>query len=419
MQVVFLGQGLSRYHDHPLGDEIKRAFADPRFKSLTGFIAFASKAAASFLAQLAQDHPHCKVTIYVGVDQKGTSKEALETLLASGITSFIFYTISQQIYHPKVYLFRGDTDACLLVGSSNLTARGLYSNVESSIRIDFDVTQQPGKDILQQVETFFDPLMQDQLNTKALDSNLISILESCGLLPSEAERESFHEPNKSSDKGDKVFDDLESFFPTMATKQMPSGVGSSFDSSITSGKVKTLAKQPGSSLPTTGGPPSTGASSVTLKTRKAGRRFWIEARTLTSASRNQLDLSMTGVFGRIPGSLTLFGLNGANTSSVTAVTIRYKGNDYSGNRILYPQTALGKSNRTWRMQLNGISASGQSLTPYGRTDFMNKTLVFKEIGPNHYQITPVTTSRQLVRLQNISKRWDQNKGGNGRYFGEL
>ena len=43
----------------------------------------------------------------VGVDQKATSKEALDLLLALGINTKVYYTESDVIFHPKIYVFDG------------------------------------------------------------------------------------------------------------------------------------------------------------------------------------------------------------------------------------------------------------------------------------------------------------------------
>jgi len=411
MKVTFLGQGLSQGCDSAVGEQIKQAFADKRFKSLVAFVAFASKPAATFLVLQSQTNPSVKVHIYVGVDLKGTSKEALETLLESGISTVVFHTISREIFHPKVYLFRGDNDACLIVGSSNLTAPGFYANVESSVRIDFNFTKSPGRELLQQVKEFFDPLVNGTDNVHVVDQELINLLHVCGRLPSESERASSQEASKDTDKGNKAFDDLEKLFPTRLTSHMPPIALAGSKKGTSALKTGTGASGQSGISWTTGD--SSPASSATPKQTT---KFWIEARKLTSGSRNQLDLSTHTKFKVIPGSLSLFGLNGTNTNTVKKITIQYNGVDYKDNTIYFPETPAGKTNHTWRMQMNGTSVGGQSLTPYGRTDFVDRMLIFEKIGTDHYKIAPVSAS--LAHLQKISKRWDKNHG-NGRCFGEL
>src|SRR4030095_796733 len=75
--------------------------------------------------------------IVVGIDHKGTSKEALELLL--GIASRkgeVWINHSKEAYvtfHPKIYLFENAKQAILIFGSNNLTEGGLFTNDEGCI----------------------------------------------------------------------------------------------------------------------------------------------------------------------------------------------------------------------------------------------------------------------------------------------
>jgi len=75
----------------------------------------------------------------VGVDQCVTSIEALEALSQVAPDSTIFHTVSDFIYHPKLYLINNDSSGLAVVGSANLTKDGLFRNVEvaTAVRLDF------------------------------------------------------------------------------------------------------------------------------------------------------------------------------------------------------------------------------------------------------------------------------------------
>ena len=400
MEVIFLGQGFLGEFNDPLGERIKRAFCDNRFHSMRGFIAFASAKAATFLIELAQTNPAIAVKLFIGIDLKGTSKEALEQLLANDINTCIFYTVSQQIFHPKVYLFEGDQHNCLIVGSSNLTGPGFYSNVESNISISFATEDESGQKILQQVLNFFSPLYSGG-NAQTLTKPLIEYLASEGLLPLEAERSQLHEPKKK-EASPSAKKKLQGMFPPCATSYMPNPHSKN--------SPKPEKSKPAVPLP----------AQTTSKYPKTANRFWLEAGSLTGGSRNQLDLSRVSKHGHIAdGSLSLFGLSGTATSQITQIKIRYKGIDYDGSRILFPKTPAGKTNDTWRLQMNGTDFGKRKLTKQCQSDFVGKILIFKELGPHYYQIKPFSPKRQLKRLINISKQWDCNKGGRGKHFGIL
>jgi HKD family nuclease len=123
MDIKFLGQGFNPEIDDSVGSHLIRLLAERRFESLTWFSAFASEPGIRGLSHhLESVKRHFKsMTIIVGVDQKGTSKEALEALLDLNLNAFIFYQPSNAIFHPKIYLFEGIAETVLIVGSSNLT----------------------------------------------------------------------------------------------------------------------------------------------------------------------------------------------------------------------------------------------------------------------------------------------------------
>ena len=50
------------------------------------------------------------------------------------------HSTNQQVtFHSKAYLFVGKSNAAIIVGSSNLTAGGLYTNIETCVEIGFDL----------------------------------------------------------------------------------------------------------------------------------------------------------------------------------------------------------------------------------------------------------------------------------------
>jgi len=85
-----------------------------------------------------------KLSFTVGIDLLNTTKEGLKSLLdleAHGdCETYIYHNEAGSIFHPKIYLFRNDEEARLIVGSNNLTASGLFSNVEAGLRLDTELT---------------------------------------------------------------------------------------------------------------------------------------------------------------------------------------------------------------------------------------------------------------------------------------
>lgn len=85
------------------------------------------------------------VEFLVGMDARATDPFALKDLHAmfhaspqGALLCFAPRNVSA-IYHPKMYLMRDDGHATAIIGSSNLTRRGLTSNIEANVVIREDV----------------------------------------------------------------------------------------------------------------------------------------------------------------------------------------------------------------------------------------------------------------------------------------
>jgi len=77
-----------------------------------------------------------KVNITIGIDAGGTSVEGLVNLmdaLENRGNIWIFRNANSSTFHPKIYLFRNEELADLVIGSGNLTEGGLFTNYEGSI----------------------------------------------------------------------------------------------------------------------------------------------------------------------------------------------------------------------------------------------------------------------------------------------
>lgn len=83
------------------------------------------------------------VSVIVGIDIQNTTREGLQALLdleAHGhCETFVYHNEASGVFHPKLYLFRNDEEARLIVGSNNITQSGLYVNVEAGLQIDTNV----------------------------------------------------------------------------------------------------------------------------------------------------------------------------------------------------------------------------------------------------------------------------------------
>lgn len=137
METIIIGQGYNLEENSSVGKELIKQFDSQIYDNFTCLVAFASYGGVSALTKYIEEGKAngMNIKVVLGIDQKGTSKEALEEVLAWNVDARIFHTSSRNIFHPKVYLFENRDIFTLIVGSNNLTIPGLVQNIECSLLI--------------------------------------------------------------------------------------------------------------------------------------------------------------------------------------------------------------------------------------------------------------------------------------------
>ncbi|MGV8877559.1 MAG: phospholipase D-like domain-containing protein [Sphingobacteriaceae bacterium] len=196
MKISFLGQGFEGKSVDAVGNHLMNFLSQKGFDSFTGISAFASETGVYGLAHyLNTARSNFKnLNLIVGVDLEGTSKEALEEILAANINSYIFYQKEQPVFHPKIYLFEGAKEFKLIIGSTNLTRGGLFTNVESSLLIEFNSTDKKGLTLLTEFKAYYKSLFNfSDPNLFKISSAVINDFYTDGIIPDETtRRNNFH-----------------------------------------------------------------------------------------------------------------------------------------------------------------------------------------------------------------------------------
>lgn len=188
MQVNFIGHGLDPNNENTVGNLLATSFQDPKFDSFFSLVAFASNSGVRLLMPfiLEAKEKYKELCFYIGVDDNGTSKEALQQLIENSVPTYIFHTQSAMIFHPKIYLFEGINWIRAVIGSTNLTNSGLFVNVEAAVSMDFRPTDPQGKKIVTQIKEYFKTLLQKtDKNLEPLTTELLDILCKQGLVKDE------------------------------------------------------------------------------------------------------------------------------------------------------------------------------------------------------------------------------------------
>lgn len=172
MTVDFIGHGFGADPNRTVANYLRSSFGDPNYDIFQGFIAYASLSGIRIFIEKIKERKDCfrEIVFYIGIDDNGTSEQALRQLLELEIPTFIYHNpikIPRAIFHPKIYVFKGDKAHRIIIGSSNVTKPGLLTNVESSVLIEFIGNDSAGIKILNQIEEHFKDLIQKSHNNLA------------------------------------------------------------------------------------------------------------------------------------------------------------------------------------------------------------------------------------------------------------
>ena len=133
-----------------------------------------------------------QTTAIIGIDQNNTSYQALANLISFTNSSlYIHHDKGAITFHPKVYLFGNEQIEKVFVGSSNLTAGGLFLNFEANIFVNLDKSDK-SEEFRNKITEYWNFLISDG-NTKLVDLQFITRLLESGNLIDENKKRGFKE----------------------------------------------------------------------------------------------------------------------------------------------------------------------------------------------------------------------------------
>ncbi len=152
---AFLLQGLTA-HTHV--EELKRLLAHNDLKRVLISVAFVTKGGIDLIAsELAS--VGSQFDAFVGIRNGISTREGLTALMETGANVYYVDTgTTDQLFHPKVYVCRRMKKASVIIGSANLTVGGLNDNIESSIVLNLDLTEDGDLHFVESIFAEFDGL---------------------------------------------------------------------------------------------------------------------------------------------------------------------------------------------------------------------------------------------------------------------
>lgn len=342
------------------------------------------------------------VRSFIGIDQNNTSYEALLNLFHLCNELFIIHSESKSTtFHQKLYLLNNEPSAWLAIGSNNLTGGGLWTNYESSMIFEYNLSIDEHiyehSKISDLLLKYSDPSFACSRKMNSIE-DINRLLDNGYILKEFDIRTIINSTRKSSSQSaEKLFGNENFSAPKFITKTK---VVQQKSIPI---KSKTIKSSP--IIP---------AESVLA----SNEQFWFEMRASTGGSRNILDLSMMGKIAggsitgtryatdketQMLGGVAFFDVNPSDHSIIKNITINFEGIDY------FPSTLrFTPNNGSWRLQLKGNNEDNtQALSEFGRSMFFNNILLFEKIRTDYYVLSVIDGNR-LDEIKAISYVYAHN-----------
>lgn len=146
-------------------DAVRKLLKLPNIERAILSVAFVAESGVRQIERQLAVHAN-NVIAFAGIRNDTTSHQGLARLY--GILGDNLYTVDtgsrQVIFHPKLYLVRGQARACLVIGSANLTLGGLNNNIEAGMMLDLDLTDAEDRAIAEEIEKRLIALPKDYPN---------------------------------------------------------------------------------------------------------------------------------------------------------------------------------------------------------------------------------------------------------------
>lgn len=164
-----------------------------------------------------------RVSGVIGVDSRVTTVEALQALQRVSQNSTIFYTTSDFIFHPKLYLMAGDASALAIVGSPNLTRDGLFRNIEVATAVHMDLASNTDVQVFNRYEALLNELLDPgQANVQPINEVTVRTLLDARVLQHETStRDLGGSIAGRTSRSNQNLQDLEDLFPRMRIPVAP------------------------------------------------------------------------------------------------------------------------------------------------------------------------------------------------------
>lgn len=427
-------QLLSQPFNGQLGGELTDALESGDFNTMNIAVAFARNSGVLRLRKTFGEFVRKggKLNFYIGVDLYGTSYEALVNLLEVATSLWVIHDENGQTFHTKLFNLVAEQKSVLVVGSHNLTAGGLWTNYESSIRLDLDLNDTGDQQLQKETDAYFNRLQEHKSTALRIecDSDIQSLMVN-GYIEKDVKRQVRRRQAASTPSQNQPLfgKGPRALLPTKSAVRANTRVTTSPMATPTgrkspdgdSGRLVPLVEN-GASNESVQPALTNRQSNYILENENTNEAtLWLETRKMTGGSRNILDLSKSSLLRDgdvrgtkyehadsqfMHGAVEFFGINPEETEVEKNIVINFEGVDFVGNTIKFPTGK--KANGTWRVQIKGVSTDGSEITKVfksladGEYLLPEKILAFTRVTYDYYYLS-VFDESDLEEFQSASK----------------
>ncbi len=198
---------LNQPQDTKIGDELNKILNNNNqnhFETFYFIVAYAKNSGIKHILESIERFKKTggKVKAIVGIDQQGTSLQALNKLLEIVDETYIFHNNKLvSTFHPKIYAFVKEKEkAIIIIGSSNLTEGGLYTNYETNSYTDLNLLQREDQRTFFKFKSIFQGYCTNPKISKKLTKELLENLFKQKYISDETKNKFFSKNNKKTKK---------------------------------------------------------------------------------------------------------------------------------------------------------------------------------------------------------------------------
>lgn len=160
--------------DLSLYEALEQALTDERMTQFTLVVAWAKESGLLRIEPLLEAFRGRGGTaqILLGVDEGGATIEGLQAAVRDFDQAVVVFDERSGTFHPKMYIFRGESVSTVIIGSNNMTPGGLFANYEAGTCLELDLTQDADTQVHQAVTQYIQRLRDDE-TSRLLTEELI------------------------------------------------------------------------------------------------------------------------------------------------------------------------------------------------------------------------------------------------------